>query len=198
MNSWKSIGASECAPPLMTFAIGTGSTFAFGPPRYLNSGWSERGGGGFGVGERDGENGVRAELGFRFRAVELEHGARPRSIGRTRPAPMSLGAITFVTFLTAFCTPLPRKRFLSPSRSSMASCSPVLAPQGTAARPDRAAAQRHVHFHGWITARVENFARQNFFDFRHINCGAMIGTVNAESRQAWPSATVLTKGEDEH
>src|ERR1035437_875855 len=34
MNSWKSIGASECAPPLMTLAIGTGRTFAFGPPRY--------------------------------------------------------------------------------------------------------------------------------------------------------------------
>ena len=39
MNSWKSIGASECAPPLMTFIIGTGSTLAFGPPRYLKSGW---------------------------------------------------------------------------------------------------------------------------------------------------------------
>ena len=39
MNSWKSIGASECAPPLMTLAIGTGRTLAFGPPMYLNSGW---------------------------------------------------------------------------------------------------------------------------------------------------------------
>ena len=38
MNSWKSIGASECAPPLMMFIIGTGSTLAFGPPRYLKSG----------------------------------------------------------------------------------------------------------------------------------------------------------------
>ena len=36
---------------------------------------------------------------------------------------------------TAFETPLPRKRVLSPSRSSMASFSPVLAPEGTAARP---------------------------------------------------------------
>src|SRR5436309_901491 len=38
MNSWKSIGASECAPPFITLAIGTGNTFAFGPPKYLNSG----------------------------------------------------------------------------------------------------------------------------------------------------------------
>ena len=38
MNSWKSIGASECAPPFRMFIIGTGSTLAFGPPRYLKSG----------------------------------------------------------------------------------------------------------------------------------------------------------------
>jgi hypothetical protein len=35
MNSWKSIGASECAPPLTMFIMGTGSTLALGPPRYL-------------------------------------------------------------------------------------------------------------------------------------------------------------------
>src|SRR2546422_6855398 len=40
-----------------------------------------------------------------------------------------------LTFLTASSTPLPPKRFLSPSRSSTASCSPVDAPLGTAARP---------------------------------------------------------------
>src|SRR5436190_15474341 len=40
-----------------------------------------------------------------------------------------------LTFLTASSTPLPPKRFLSPSRSSTASCSPVEAPLGTAARP---------------------------------------------------------------
>ena len=38
MNSWMSIGASECAPPFMMFIIGTGNTFAFGPPMYLYSG----------------------------------------------------------------------------------------------------------------------------------------------------------------
>ena len=39
------------------------------------------------------------------------------------------------TLVTAFCTPLPRYRFLSPSRSSTASRAPVEAPEGTAARP---------------------------------------------------------------
>ena len=35
MNSWKSIGASEWAPPFIMFIIGTGRTFALGPPMYL-------------------------------------------------------------------------------------------------------------------------------------------------------------------
>ena len=32
MNSWMSIGLSACAPPLMMFIIGTGSTEAWLPP----------------------------------------------------------------------------------------------------------------------------------------------------------------------
>src|SRR5206468_1524094 len=43
--------------------------------------------------------------------------------------------MTSFTFLTASSTPLPPKRLPSPSRSSTASCSPVDAPLGTAARP---------------------------------------------------------------
>ena len=33
MNSWMSRPLSACAPPLMMFISGTGSTCAFGPPR---------------------------------------------------------------------------------------------------------------------------------------------------------------------
>src|SRR5713226_7342972 len=49
--------------------------------------------------------------------------------------PSSRGAMTSLTFFTASRTPLPPKRLGSPSRSSTASCSPVDAPLGTAARP---------------------------------------------------------------
>ncbi len=49
--------------------------------------------------------------------------------------PISSGAILVLTFSTALETPLLIHFFLSPSRSSTASCSPVLAPDGTAARP---------------------------------------------------------------
>src|SRR5574344_2327768 len=50
-------------------------------------------------------------------------------------SPFSTGAITSFTLSTAFSTPLPPKRCLSPSRSSNASFSPVDAPDGTLARP---------------------------------------------------------------
>src|SRR2546422_2773636 len=49
--------------------------------------------------------------------------------------PSRRGAMTSLTFFTASSTPFPPKRFGSPSRSSTASCSPVEAPLGTAARP---------------------------------------------------------------
>src|SRR5713226_6926234 len=49
--------------------------------------------------------------------------------------PRRRGAILLRTFSTAVRTPLPPYRALSPSRSSWASCSPVEAPEGTAARP---------------------------------------------------------------
>ncbi len=40
MNSWKSIELRACTPPLTTLNIGTGSTWAFTPPRYWKSGRS--------------------------------------------------------------------------------------------------------------------------------------------------------------
>ncbi len=43
--------------------------------------------------------------------------------------------MTVFTLFTAFCTPLPPNRALSPSRSSSASNSPVDAPEGAAPRP---------------------------------------------------------------
>src|SRR5580700_9622164 len=48
---------------------------------------------------------------------------------------MIAGPSVWLTLSTALPTPLPSQRFLSPSRSSSASCSPVDAPLGTAARP---------------------------------------------------------------
>ena len=49
--------------------------------------------------------------------------------------PVITGLIFSLTFITAFKTPLPPNLFLSPSRISSASLSPVEAPEGTAALP---------------------------------------------------------------
>mmetsp|Transcript_82547 Transcript_82547/g.151119 ORF Transcript_82547/g.151119 Transcript_82547/m.151119 type:complete len:217 (-) Transcript_82547:2-652(-) len=50
--------------------------------------------------------------------------------------PLSALAKVVFTAATAFVTPLPRYRFLTPSRSSHASWIPVEAPEGTAARAE--------------------------------------------------------------
>ena len=49
--------------------------------------------------------------------------------------PIRASEIIELIFLIAFLTPLPRYRFLSKSLNSIASCSPVEAPDGTAALP---------------------------------------------------------------
>ena len=51
--------------------------------------------------------------------------------------PITSGAITSTTLLTACRTPLPPYRDVSPSRSSTASCTPVLAPLGMMAWPSQ-------------------------------------------------------------
>src|SRR5947199_405392 len=61
--------------------------------------------------------------------------AKSTAICSSADIPSSRGPITSFTFVTALRTPLPRHRFWSPSRSSTASCSPVDASLGTAARP---------------------------------------------------------------
>jgi hypothetical protein len=48
--------------------------------------------------------------------------------------------------------------FLSPSRSSTASCSPVLAPEGTIGAADRARFEFDFDFDGGVAAGVEDFA----------------------------------------
>src|SRR5690606_29563908 len=60
---------------------------------------------------------------------------RSRSRWSSASRPSSASAISPLTAATALCTPLPRYRPVSPSRNSTASCAPVEAPDGTAARP---------------------------------------------------------------
>ena len=75
MNSWKSIGASACAPPLMMFIIGTGRTFAFGAAEVVKERLAQCLARGVGGGQGDAEDGVGAELRLGLRAVEFDHRA---------------------------------------------------------------------------------------------------------------------------
>ena len=50
---------------------------------------------------------------------------------------------------------------LSPSRSSHASWTPVLAPLGTAARPHDPSTQRDFHFDGRVAAAIQNLSAVN-------------------------------------
>src|SRR2546423_4398234 len=68
--------------------------------------------------------------------------------------PSISAAIVSSTFLTARCTPLPRYRWLSPSRSSIASRLPVEAPEGTAARP-------HAPESSWISTSMVGLPRES-------------------------------------
>ena len=112
------------------------------------------------------EDRVRAELRFVRRAVQLDH---RRDRGRdliSASKPRVSCAITSLTFATALRTPLPAKRFLSPSRSSVASCSPVHAPLGHNRRGRVRLRKGDLRLDGRIAARIENFETTNVCDFR--------------------------------
>ena len=138
MNSWKSIGLSACAPPLMMFIIGTGRTRRRGAAevaverqarRPRRRPWRRRA-------RRRGSRWRRAGPCWACRrARSARWSTRP---GRWRRSPTSASAISPLTASTALARPCRRSCVLSPSRSSTASCAPVEAPDGTAARPDRA------------------------------------------------------------
>ena len=114
--------------------MGTGSVYAPTPPIYLYSGIS-----------------LSSALAFAAASDTARMALAPRRpllgvpsssiIFSSRPTwsqeskPISAFAISVLTFSTALSTPLPPYLFLSPSRSSCASCIPVDAPDGDIATP---------------------------------------------------------------
>jgi len=81
-------------------------------------------------------------------------------------SPITAGAISSSTAWTAFLTPLPPYRS-PPSRSSTASCSPVDAPEGTAAPRERPVDQSYLDLDCRIAAGIEDLAGPNLLDNRH-------------------------------
>ena len=161
MNSWKSIGASECAPPLRMFIIGTGKHPRFAPAEITEK--RELFGGGSGVrrGQRNAEKRVGAEFLFVRRAVEFddlrvefrllerieaEQNRRDRLVhGRNRLA-YALAAVTFlVTIPQLPC-------FMFAGARAARDRSP----------PERAAFEMYIDLDRRVAARIENLARHDF------------------------------------
>ena len=110
MNSWSSSSLSACAPPLITFSIGVGSTCAFGPPRYRYSGSPALSAAALRHGERDAEDRVRAERRLVRGAVEVEQQRGRRRAGRGRRCPRSRRRSGRRRSRPPASTPLPPKR----------------------------------------------------------------------------------------
>jgi len=122
-----------------------------------------------GVSSRQGnrEDGIGAELGFGIRvpsAAIILASSRPDP-GQSSPTARSRRVL--LTWRTALSTPLPMKRFASPSRNSTASREPVEAPEGTAARPMTPDSSYDVRFYGRVAARIDDFAAADIDDTAH-------------------------------
>ena len=133
MNSCRSIELAAWTPPLITFSIGTGSVAASSPPRWRYSGCPLSAAAAFAAASETPRIAFaprRPLFSVPSRAISFRSSASWSSAS----TPASSPAISPLTFATAFVTPLPPQG-APPSRSSTASCTPVEAPDGTAARP---------------------------------------------------------------
>ena len=135
MNSWKSTLLSACAPPLRMFIMGTGSVLARrrrDSGRAASRAMAAARAGGHG----DGQDGVGAEVGSccRVPSSSIMLAIEGALVGGVEIAECfgDFAVDVFDGLEHAFAED---SAFLSPSRSSTASCSPVEAPLGTMARP---------------------------------------------------------------
>ena len=117
-------------------------------------------------------------LGVPSRSISVRSIA-PCSVAR---APISALAMSSLTFATALATPLPPQAS-PPSRSSVASNSPVEAPEGTAARPERPGVERHVDLDRRVAPRVEDLARVDPLDRGHGRGSLPGGAASGRWRQ---------------
>ena len=136
MNSWKSTLLSACAPPFRTFSIGTGRSARVDAAEVaVERQVPRRRAAARATAMRDAEDCVGAELVLVRRCRRARSSFASTAPWSSASRPTTAGAMSSLTLPTALATPLPPKRFLSPSRSSRASRVPVDAPDGTPARP---------------------------------------------------------------
>ena len=132
MNSWMSVESWACLPPLRMLSMGTGSVTPAprcryrGTPLDAAAAWATASDTpSTALAPMEDLSGVPSASRSRWSTVAWSWAERPDTARASRR----------FTFSTAVRTPTPPKREASPSRSSTASYWPVLAPEGTAARP---------------------------------------------------------------
>ena len=106
MNSWMSTPVSAWAPPLRMFIIGTGRTWAFGPPTYRNSGSSADSAAARATASETPSSALapsRDLVGVPSRSISAWSTSRCSLASK----PTSAGPISSSTPMTAFSTPLP-------------------------------------------------------------------------------------------
>ncbi len=117
MNSWKSIGASECAPAFRMFIIGTGKTLAFVAAEIAKQRKILGRGSGMRDRERNAKQCIRAQILFVRRAIELDHfvvdlglvarvpafdGRRNRAVHICHRFQYAFAAVTFLVAVAQF------------------------------------------------------------------------------------------------
>jgi len=102
--------------------------------------------------------------------VERNHFVIEGAAGRRRQARQWTWRISLLAFGNGFEDALAEILRLSPSRSSSASCSPVEAPEGTAARPSAPPSRMTSAFDGGVAARIDDLAGADASDLSWHVC----------------------------
>ena len=166
MNSWKSIGASEWAPPLMTLAMGTGRTLALGPPRYLKSGRPSASAAALALARETARMALAPELGLGLGAVQIEHDAVNGQLVE-RVHAFEGGQDVIGDILDGLGDALAEEAFLVAVAQFDGFVFAGAGAGGHRRAPDGAAGEQDVNFHGGIAARIEDFPRNDVRDSAH-------------------------------
>ena len=169
MNSCRSIEFAACAPPLITFSIGTGSVAAVVAAEPADRARLARVGGGcLRGGERGAEDRVRAEAALVRRAVEVDQRAVERLL---------VGGVAPAQRLGDLAVDVPdrlRDALAAPRRAAVAQLDRLVHAGRGAGRDDRAAERAglepDVDLDGRIAARVEHLPSAHLSDLHVAPC----------------------------
>ena len=142
---------------------GDGEDFGVGAAEVLEQRQAQIGGGGLGVGQGDGQDGVGAEDGFGFRAVQLDHGAVQGELIQGIQA--ADGGEDFVgDVFDGFGDAFAEETALVAVAQFEGLVFAGAGAGGDSGAAGGAAGEEDVHFDGWVAAGIKDFAR---FDVRN-------------------------------